>query len=903
MMTGGLKKRNTKICLYFFVYTVLFILFSILMFVPLIRMNKIPVWGTDAYPVMYPAFSFLGDCIKSESFSFLSSNYSLNIGLGNDLFSFLGNWYLEPLSFLSGIVSGKYTEILYVLLIGVRYYLAGAAFSVYCLYMKRGYLPALISSFVYTFSVFSLVMGTKWPLFLVPMIYFPLLLIGVERLLTGKFSKFFVFMVFLQAWTSYYFLFISTILGCVYFFARFLEIYGIHFRQKDWRRRLLTCAAKTGGAYLLGAAMACVTIFPNAMTLLNSNRGDTLDLGVESFLYYGKGWIGGVIKYFISSVQLWAYSPLPEFDLFIGVAPICIFAVCILAAGTPLKQRLDMKISLIFGGIFLIFPIFGYILSGFSNINHRWAYGLVFLISFISCCYLPEFRLRNRKALLLFALFTAGYGILAYREGTENIYVFSAFILLCISLVWAAVGSCAKIPYRIHMCLTFVLVAASLLANGYLLYGRSGYAEQLADAGTLASMSGEYDQDGVDIVQQEDAALYRIDRGIMNRESVNSALLNHYNGLSFYHNTMDQFTTKYMQEVGNCDLKERILNYGLDSRTYLNALAGVKYYIPVWQEDPYLPYGYEKNESLSTSDYIVYENQYALPLVFSYENTMNAEEYDSLNALQKQEAMLQAVVLNTESSDSEEEVQYTSSEADYRISGQHNVEIKDGTVHLLDDYYTEGGYIDISFTGKEETETYLYLKGLNIDEAGFADWTFVIERSSDHMSKEVSVLSMQNPYNPGMNDYWVNLGYQEEAQKKFRIYIPGGAQDFKLNDIRVYCQGFERYEDYIRDLQQESAENIQMEDNTLTCSMHLTSDRWLFFSIPYSEGWTLYVDGEETELERANTMYMAAELTAGDHEISLQYQTPGLKEGLIVSAVAWGMFIVLAVFLRIRRKS
>ena len=49
-------------------------------------------------------------------------------------------------------------------------------------------------------------------------------------------------------------------------------------------------------------------------------------------------------------------------------------------------------------------------------------------------------------------------------------------------------------------------------------------------------------------------------------------------------------------------------------------------------------------------------------------------------------------------------------------------------------------------------------------------------------------------------------------------------------------------------------------------------------SLPYSKGFQAYVDGQKTELKQANTMYMALELTKGDHEIRITYYTPYLKD-------------------------
>jgi uncharacterized membrane protein YfhO len=73
----------------------------------------------------------------------------------------------------------------------------------------------------------------------------------------------------------------------------------------------------------------------------------------------------------------------------------------------------------------------------------------------------------------------------------------------------------------------------------------------------------------------------------------------------------------------------------------------------------------------------------------------------------------------------------------------------------------------------------------------------------------------------------------------------------------------------------------------------------MVFSIPYSKGWSAYVNGKKTKLLRANTMFMALPLKAGFYNIELKYFTPGLKLGMILSIVG---FLLFGWILRIERK-
>lgn len=83
----------------------------------------------------------------------------------------------------------------------------------------------------------------------------------------------------------------------------------------------------------------------------------------------------------------------------------------------------------------------------------------------------------------------------------------------------------------------------------------------------------------------------------------------------------------------------------------------------------------------------------------------------------------------------------------------------------------------------------------------------------------------------------------------------------------------------MEDRKQDVLEQVEVEANRISGEIQLDQAKALCITIPYSEGWTATVDGVETELKRANTMFMAMELEPGSHEIVLTYRTPGLAAG------------------------
>lgn len=82
-------------------------------------------------------------------------------------------------------------------------------------------------------------------------------------------------------------------------------------------------------------------------------------------------------------------------------------------------------------------------------------------------------------------------------------------------------------------------------------------------------------------------------------------------------------------------------------------------------------------------------------------------------------------------------------------------------------------------------------------------------------------------------------------------------------------------------------------DTKVTGHINVTKAGKLAFSIPCEDGWTLYVDGKETEKQLFLDSLIAVSLAEGTHEIELRYMTPGLKTGAMISMGALLVFILI----------
>ena len=116
------------------------------------------------------------------------------------------------------------------------------------------------------------------------------------------------------------------------------------------------------------------------------------------------------------------------------------------------------------------------------------------------------------------------------------------------------------------------------------------------------------------------------------------------------------------------------------------------------------------------------------------------------------------------------------------------------------------------------------------------------------------------------------------------------------SEVDSYSYGEPQYREACRELAQDCCDSFYYTDDGFCAKYeNFGSDKLMFFSIPYSEGFTAEVNGKPVDVEKVDFGLMAVRVPArSNSEIVFHYETPGLKTGLMISA---GAGIVLAVYL------
>lgn len=145
------------------------------------------------------------------------------------------------------------------------------------------------------------------------------------------------------------------------------------------------------------------------------------------------------------------------------------------------------------------------------------------------------------------------------------------------------------------------------------------------------------------------------------------------------------------------------------------------------------------------------------------------------------------------------------------------------------------------------------------------------------------------------SDFLINMGYTPKEQHTITLTLPcQGIYSFR--NLSVLCLPLEHLSEQVDTLRQERLKQVTFHPNRITGHITLTERKLLCLSIPYSKGWTALADGKPIPLQRANTMYLALPLDAGDHSIELHYRTPDLTPSILISCLGlfiWLLYLIL----------
>lgn len=567
-----------------------------------------------------PTYAHLYDSIANGG-----NLWSWSMGIGTNMFSH-ADVYFDPFTYISFLGGREKIASMMIWVLIIKLIFEGIAFSYYVRYFELAPIAVIISSVLYAFSGYSMIMGSNLALGTV-LVYFPLVLLEIEKFLDTGEKKKLIVMLFLLCIYSYYYFYVGGILSAGYMLIR---CFNRHKSLLYGSFQLTICG-------ILALCLGAFTVVPQVCLTLDSarvNSGKDVLFSLALFkpdfpvLFtcinrsIGLNLLGNPIsgRYFG-----FAYNRIS--DYFQSEWYVSVFAMPLLFQYWSLaKDKRKFILFVLFLMIFLtLIPFFSYFFNGFSTINFRWMFIchlLICLVSGFSIDKLLQQRKINIKGLIIclfaiehFLLFS--YFIICNARNWHGIdafqavwsvrkYVFDVFLIyiIAIGLIYLYTKWQGK---RFTTLCAYILLFGLFFTDTYINYYKWYASDAAVPHFTNGSQYGYDDESAkiIDILKSKDKSFYRIykefdsvydDVGI---PSDNDAMIQAYYGIKNYSSLNNKNYIKFLQNTGVYvavypdvkilkaknvrpeDINGSQLNYinGIDDKYPLLNYLGVKYYL------------------------------------------------------------------------------------------------------------------------------------------------------------------------------------------------------------------------------------------------------------------------------------------------------------------------------------
>lgn len=899
------RKIINKLWKYYLLYSTIFLIMTWVIFHYFFSNNISFIWKVDGWTQHVKALAYYSDWMQNIAKKIIYEHklqiplWDASIGYGSDIISVLHYYAIgDPLNILSIFSPDSKINVCYTLLVLLRIYLAGITFSAYCFYMgKNKYSAVLMGSYIYIFSGYVFLHGMHHPYFINSCIYLPLLLLGVEKILREKKSLLFLITVFLSASSNFYFFYMLVLITVIYVIFRVLALYDIKNIKKAIKAIMHIFVSS-----IIGVFLSATILLPVILLFLDTDRSKIK----RTFnLFYNNEYFLNLLKGFTSAEFIGKHTVL-------CYASLALISIVILFLK---KGHNSLKIGIVLFTAFLCIPFAGHVFNGFSYASNRWVFAYGMLVAFIVVTVLQDIDEINSLALIVSCVVLIFYAIKTNEIGTNGVEksiqtaILIGMLQIAIIVLFLLVNKFCDINDRyknacsqIASVMILILVLINIGNNGKVYFG--GVIQNVSKEFKTFSETNMGEDAPVDQVikrvSSNDKDSFWRYSGLYECIERNSTLQSGLKNTSSYWSLTPGNISEFMSE------QDMFVNYAyklreLDGRTFLNELMSVKYFVAFANSNnPNIPYGYQKlnDKGCAKKGYVVYKNNNPLPLGYTYSTYIPQNKYEQMSSIDRQNAMLQGCVVDkkvegyskTKVIQNKTKIKYTTTLGDGITKNGNKYNVK-----------KKGASITLKFNGNTNCETYLSINDLKMGQEikpGKYPMMSVIKISaldekSNVCKKHFDYMVREHNWYSGRHNFLANLGYGESAKKSITITFKKRGI-YSVKDFEIYCQPMNQYNQQVNLLKENILQDVSIKTNKISGNISLNKKKILCLSIPYSKGWTAYVDGKKTEILQANTMLMALPLSEGSHSVVLKYYTPGLKAGIIISLIGLVLCIIVS---------
>lgn len=516
---------------------------------------------------------------------------------------------------------------------------------------------AMLGSFMYAFCGFA-IYNIFFNHFHDVMVFFPLLLWSLDKLLEDGQRGIFALAVAASALVNYFFFFGEVVFVVIYYFIRL----GYGSFEKSWKKFGLLCLEA-----VLGVAISMILLLPSVLAIVQNERLENFYSGTNMW-FFGKARMLDVITSYIlppqfTSQQVYYDGAATRWTSLSAYLPV--FGISGVIAYCANNRRSWLKTLVIVLIIMSVVPILNSAFVAFNaSLYMRWFYMLVMMLTLATVKALEELETKElvKYSYVYLALMLGAIAIIWLTPNFDDnvftklgLYVTDNIVPLCILNAFAIIGfvflrlalsrhdiSVRKRPF-FKSAMALVLAFSVLFGNFYLFWGKS-----------LAYSNGYLINDAIkgapNVDFGDDEGVFRIDS---DNSLSNIGMFWGVPNVHCFHSIVPASIVSFYKFLG----EERSVSSKIDESQYaLRSLTGVKYYCDRINSSKSFAESHTSSDTLmpgytystTFNNYDIWLNNYALPMAFKYDYYLTTGMAENITTNRRANAMLRGVVITLE---------------------------------------------------------------------------------------------------------------------------------------------------------------------------------------------------------------------------------------------------------------
>ncbi len=792
-----------------------------------------------------PFFSVLQDKLQEGSSLF----YSFRAGLGINFLSLFSYYLSSPLNLLVLFVKKTYLNGAVSMLIVIKIALSGLNAGIYFTHRaekagKKADLSVLFPVLAYVLN--SYMVGYCWnAMWLDSIMIFPIIMLGLERLIDEKDGRLYCIALFYALYCNYYIGFMICIFMVLWYILYEYRSVGQFFS------RIFSFAFWS----LLSGGLAAFLLVPAYFGIRQTAAGKTMVLPVHS-------WITGFADLVTRQFALASPIAHDNFDgnanLYTGIFTVFLLFIYLLNRKTGLWEKIKRIALIVLFYCSFAEMILNYVWHGFHDqygIPNRFS----FLYSFLLIYLAYETWIRREGTRLWHCIVSAVIGIalllvsrfLAETPLDDYVYAICALLFVLYALllgVWCRKPSWRKV-YGTLFCLAAIVEMCVTCVIGFNTNGQISISKFFS--GTEDMEEASADQDNGTFFRSELADSKMVDENAWYR----------LNGVGLFGSTAMNTTVNIMDSLGFYTGANEYLYEGATPLT--NLLFNVRYVY--YHSDDVLATNFEYKDTYG--DFDVYENPIQDGSIgYLISNDIDNWYYQSDYPFR---------VLN---------------DFCYQGYGYDNIFIDVPVSDPVTDGCTaertnDGEYYFTYEKQMQDNMTFTF----HVEEG--ADQFFIHYDGTQVSNAEIAV-NGSIVRSGDIDGYIIPIGkVPSDSTITVRFQLLG---EMTSGYVRMSAARLDEslFDELTAQMISKKLQVTKSTDTYIEGNVRAAENETLLLSIPSDPGWTVYVDGKKTDTATAGNAFLTVPLETGEHHIVLRYIPVGFEIGWKISLFALILFLL-----------